>query len=256
MAIKPKRSNAKRSDRPNPREDRNQSRSDFPVKLVAENGHRVERAKKIEILPRNVAQEAYLDMLNDESKAIVFAMGPAGTGKSMLATVYALQQLKAGYIKKIVITRPAISTDESHGFLPGTLTEKLAPWCRPIIDILKEYFSVPEVDRMIADEIIELGAIGMLRGRTFKDCIVILDEAQSATANQMKMVLTRIGDRSRIFVTGDIQQHERGFEDNGLKDFVARLENHKSNSIGICRFGKCDIERHPVIDEVLTLYGE
>lgn len=245
--------NAKRASRPNPREDRNVIHGRFGN----ESDHFENKTikKKIELLPRNIHQEQYIDLLNDQSRDIVFATGPAGTGKSYIATLYGIKQLKEGKIKKLIITRPAVSTDESHGYLPGTLTEKLAPWCRPILDILKEFYTVQAVEKMMEDEVIELASLGFLRGRTFKDAIVILDESQSATANQMKMVLTRIGDNSRIFVTGDTAQTERGFEvENGLSDFAKRFSNHNSSRIAFMQFDQADIERHPVIDEILNLY--
>ncbi len=245
---------AKRANRPNPREDRNNNR--VPHLSVVDDDTQYSKAKKIELLPRNIHQERYIDLLENESKDIVFAVGPAGTGKSYIATLYALRELRAGNIKKLIITRPAVSTDESHGYLPGSLTEKLAPWCRPILDILKEFYPVAVVDRMIADEIIELAPLGFLRGRTFKDAIVILDEAQNSTINQMKMVLTRIGDGSRIFVTGDIAQCENGYyEKNGLRDFANKLSAVKSDRISMTEFTHEDIERHPVITEILHLYN-
>lgn len=214
------------------------------------------RRKKVQLLPRNIAQEDYVDLLNDESKSIVFATGPAGTGKTLLATLYAIQQLQAGAIKKIIITRPAVSVDEQHGFLPGSLLEKMAPWVIPITDVFKEHYSIPALERMLADEVIEIAPLAYMRGRTLKNAIILFDEAQNALPSQMKMVLTRIGDGSRLIVTGDIQQHDRGFSDNGLKDFLNRLALSRSDYIGVCSFAKEDVERHPVIEDVLGLYGE
>jgi phosphate starvation-inducible PhoH-like protein len=211
------------------------------------------KTKKLEIIPRNIAQENYVDTLADESKAIVFAMGPAGTGKTMLATQYAIKALMEGKIDKIIITRPAVSVDENHGFLPGTLIQKMAPWVVPIIDVFKEVYSVQTVEKMLENEVISIAPLAFLRGRTFKSSIVICDEMQNATPSQMKMLLTRIGDNSRMFITGD-RQHDRGFEANGLKDFVERLSRTVSNTIAVCEFGVGDVERHPVIEEVLRIY--
>jgi phosphate starvation-inducible protein PhoH and related proteins len=248
--------NAKRANRPNPREDRNRDRNVHYINNTTINVDDSAKRKKVQLLPRNLAQEVYVDLLEDETKSIVFATGPAGTGKTLLATLYAIKQLQAGTIKKIIITRPAVSVDEQHGFLPGSLLEKMAPWVIPITDVFKEHYSVAALERMLADEVIEVAPLAYMRGRTLKNSIVIFDEAQNALPSQMKMVLTRIGDGSRMIITGDVQQHDRGFADNGLKDFLARLSLSKSEHIGVCSFDKCDVERHPAIEDVLHLYGE
>jgi len=255
---------AKRANRANPREDRNYSRprngqrtTAYPPISEEFDTHSTNSVKKkVEILPRNVAQEEYVDVLFDPSKHIVFAMGPAGCGKTLLATLFAIKALKAGEIDKIIITRPAVSVDEQHGFLPGTLIEKMAPWVIPIMDVFKEHYSLPMIERMINDEQIEIAPLAYMRGRTLKNAIILFDEAQNATPNQMKMVLTRIGDNSRIIVTGDLRQHDRGFDDNGLKDFVHKLELRGSEAISVCRFDAGDVERHAVIEDVLRIYGE
>lgn len=243
--------NAKRANRPNPREDRNVHRMDTPINFDDNS-----RRKKVQLLPRNIAQEDYVDLLNDERKSIVFATGPAGTGKTLLATLYAIQQLQEGHVKKIIITRPAVSVDEQHGFLPGNLIEKMAPWVIPITDVFKEYYSVQQLERMIEEEVIEVAPLAYMRGRTLKNAIILFDEAQNALPSQMKMVLTRIGDGSRMIVTGDTAQHDRGFADNGLKDFLTRLSIARSEYIGVCTFNKLDVERHPAIEDVLGMYED
>ncbi len=211
----------------------------------------------IDIVPRNEAQERYLDHLYNEDKAIVFAIGPAGTGKTLLATQFAIKEMIDGHCKKIIITRPAVSVEEQHGFLPGTLIQKLMPWVIPIIDVFKEHYSVYAIEKMLKEEIIEIAPLAYMRGRTFKNCIVIADEMQNATPSQMKMLLTRIGDNSRIVITGDLDQHDRGYEVNGLKDFIERYMHHyAASAISICQFHEEDIERHPVISEVLELYED
>lgn len=243
--------NAKRANRPNPREDRNVHYLNANIN-IEENSRR----KKVQLLPRNLAQEDYIDLLEDASKSIVFATGPAGTGKTLLATLFAIKQLQAGVIKKIILTRPAVSVDEQHGFLPGTLLEKMAPWVIPITDVFKEHYSVAHLEKMLADEVVEVAPLAYMRGRTLKNAIVIFDEAQNATPSQMKMVLTRLGENSRMIVTGDMAQHDRGFDDNGLKDFLRRIQLNGSRHIGVCHFEKGDVERHPAIEDVLSLYGE
>lgn len=239
--------NAKRANRPNPREDKN-----IHYLNVNENTPN----KKIKILPRNINQEQYIELLEDYDKSIVFATGPAGTGKTLIATLYAIQQLRAKNIKKIIITRPLISADEDVGFLPGSLVDKLAPWCIPILDIFKEYYTPQQVEKMILDETLELAPLGMMRGRTIKNAICILDEAQNATPNQVKMMLTRIGDGTRIFVTGDGDQLDRKNSENGLIDFSKRIPSSKSGCLGLVQFGLSDVERHPAVEEVLKLYGD
>ena len=213
------------------------------------------RENRVKILPKNLAQEDYLALLDDPSKDIIFASGPAGTGKTIVAVLSAIRALKAGECEKIVVTRPAVSVDEQHGFLPGTLVEKMAPWTRPIFDVFEDYYSPKEIEVMIAENIIEIAPLAYMRGRTFKNAWILADEMQNATPNQMKMLLTRIGDNSRIVVTGDITQHDRGFESNGLRDIIARLSVH-STRIGSVEFNQCDVERHPAVKEVLAIYGD
>ncbi len=241
---------AKRANRPNPREDRN-----FP-RLVITGESEIAQSKKPLLIPRNIAQEHYVDLLEDDSKHVIFAMGPAGCGKTYLASIFAVMSLRNGSAKKIIITRPAVSVDEKHGFLPGTLIEKMAPWVTPIMDVFKEFYSVAAIERMLADEVIEIAPLAYMRGRTFKNSVVLFDEAQNATPDQMKMVLTRIGEGTRMLVTGDLAQHDRGFEKNGMKDFIERLERRGSEALAVARFLSADVERHPVIEEILDLYDE
>jgi phosphate starvation-inducible PhoH-like protein len=218
--------------------------------------YRKERQKQVEILPKNIRQEDYLALLEDPRKSIVFAIGPAGTGKTLLACLLAVRELKAGRIQKIVITRPAVSVDEQHGFLPGTLIDKMAPWTRPIFDVFEQFWAPKYIENMIEENVIEVAPLAYMRGRTFENSIILADEMQNATPSQMKMLLTRIGNHSRIFVTGDLAQHDRGFEANGLKDFVTRLEATSSKMIGTVEFEQRDVERHAAVAEVLKIYGE
>jgi phosphate starvation-inducible PhoH-like protein len=214
-----------------------------------------QRENRVIILPKNLTQEDYLALIDNPQKDIIFATGPAGTGKTMIAVLAAIRALKSGICKKIVVTRPAVSVDEQHGFLPGTLVEKMAPWTRPIFDVFEEYYSPKEIEAMIAENIVEIAPLAYMRGRTFKDAWILADEMQNATPNQMKMLLTRLGNNSRIIVTGDITQHDRGFEANGLKDFIARLSD-RNTCIGAVEFSKQDVERHPAVKEVLEIYGD
>ena len=155
----------------------------------------------------------------------------------------------------MVVTRPAISVDEQHGFLPGTLQEKMAPWTRPIFDVFEEYYSPEQIEYMVNDNKVEIAPLAYMRGRTFKDAFIIADEMQNATDSQMKMLLTRIGDNSKIVVTGDLDQHDRGYESNGLKCFIERMKSHTSDRIKLVEFNRSDVERHPVVSEVLGIYS-
>jgi phosphate starvation-inducible PhoH-like protein len=210
--------------------------------------------QKIKLLPKNLAQEKYVDALQDENTNIVFAVGPAGTGKTFLATLYAIQQLKAGQIDKIVITRPNVSVDDKDiGFLPGDIYKKMSPWTKPVLDIFEEYYSIRDITYMIENNIIELLPLAFVRGRTLKNSIIIFEESQNSTKTSMMSVLTRIGENSKLIITGDVKQSDRG-KSNGLTDFLNRFT--KSEHIAICNFGNDSIERHPVIGEILQLYGE
>ena len=214
------------------------------------------RQKEVKIVPRNFHQDDLLGYLEDHNINIVFAVGPAGTGKTLISTLAGIRELKKNKIDKFVVTRPAVSVDEQHGFLPGTLMEKMAPWTRPIFDVFEEYYTPDQIEYMINDNKVEVAPLAYMRGRTFKNAFIIADEMQNATDSQMKMLLTRIGDNSKIVVTGDLNQHDRGYESNGLKCFIQRLQKAKSDKIKLVEFGNTDIERHPVVSEVLSIYGE
>lgn len=210
--------------------------------------------KRAELLPRNTAQETYVDALME--KRMVFAVGPAGTGKTMLAVVRAIQALRAREVDRIILTRPAVSVDEKHGFLPGTLNEKMEPWTRPIFDVFEEYYGLIETKAMLEEGIIEIAPLGFMRGRTFKRAYIIADEMQNATPDQMKMLLTRIGENSSMILTGDLRQHDRGFDRNGLLDFLERLKITPTSNMSVCKFGREHVERDPLVADVLRIYGE
>ena len=209
------------------------------------------------MIPRNLAQENYVADLCDMSTRITFALGPAGTGKTLLAVMNAIRLLKENQISRIVITRPAVSVDEQHGFLPGDLNQKMEPWTRPIMDVFEEYYSPAEIKTLLEERILEIAPLAYMRGRTFKDAYIVADEIQNATPSQVKMLLTRMGTGSYCSVTGDLKQHDRGFEENGLKDFVERLEaNGGSHGMGVTYFERRDVERDPIVQSVLAVYGE
>jgi len=217
-----------------------------------------EKKRKVEIIPRNLNQERYLELLLDNSISVIIATGPAGTGKTLLAMQAAIRALKNKEIDKIVVTRPAVGVEnEKHGFLPGNLTQKMEPWTKPLFDVLHEYYTPRESASMLENEIIEICPLAFMRGRTFKNSLIIADEMQNATPNQMKMLLTRIGDGSRILVTGDVRQTDRKEGENGLLDFSKLMEDFADSEYVRCiEFTGKDIERHPAVEEVLRIYGD
>lgn len=237
-----------------------QQQNNMAEKAMPNNTIQFERGVKanFNIIPRNAAQEEYLDLLMDSSKSIVFAVGPAGTGKTLLAMMAGIQAFKQGAVKRMVLTRPAVGVEgESHGYLPGDLNSKMAPWTQPLFDVIRECYTNEQIEQMIQNSIIELAPLAMMRGRTFKNAWIIADEMQNATPAQMKMLLTRIGDGSKIILTGDLAQTDRKASQNGLLDFktlVAQAE--KCKYVRGIEFSHAHIERHPAVAEILKIYGE
>jgi phosphate starvation-inducible PhoH-like protein len=214
------------------------------------------KKQRVSIQARNANQKLYLRKLYEESTSIVLAIGPAGTGKTMLAVQFGIKLFQEGKVDRIVVTRPAVSVDEDLGFLPGDLNEKMAPWTRPIFDVLGEYYQKKEIANMLEEGVIEISPLAYMRGRTFKNAYIVADEMQNATVNQMKMLLTRLGEGSKMVVTGDLAQADR-LSDNGLIDFCNLLEQKEYlEHIDIIRFDNKDIERHNAVKEVLAVYGE
>jgi len=216
----------------------------------------ITRQQAVNIVPRNFKQDDLIAALENDNTSIVFTTGPAGTGKTLLSTLYALREFKNKTYSKIVITRPAVSVDEQHGFLPGTLVEKMAPWTRPIFDVFEQYYHPKEIEYLVENNTVEVAPLAYMRGRTFKESIIIADEMQNATQEQMKMLLTRIGDGSKLIVTGDLAQHDRGYETNGLKVFLEKLKSFNSNRIESIEFDHSQIERHPAVSEVLKIWKQ
>jgi len=211
------------------------------------------QTKKRKILPRSQNQKNYFELLN--SKDIVFAYGPAGTGKTFLAVAKAVASLQQGLVKKIILSRPAVEAGEKLGFLPGDLKEKVDPFLRPIYDALYEMMPYDQVEKKLTNNIIEIAPIAFMRGRTLQDCYIILDEAQNTTKIQMKMFLTRLGKNSRMVVVGDNTQIDLiSKNDSGLIDASQKLKNIKD--IGFIELDQRDVIRHEVVRKIINAYEE
>jgi phosphate starvation-inducible protein PhoH and related proteins len=195
------------------------------------------------------AQQQFLDAIDAQS--VVLALGPAGTGKTYLAIAKAVEALEAGKVQRIVLSRPAVEAGESLGFLPGDLTEKLAPYLRPLYDALTERLGTKRLKQMLADGIIEIAPVAYMRGRTLSECFVVIDEAQNCTYTQIKMLLTRLGWRSTMVLTGDPDQTDLLPGISGLADIAARLE--PVEDVPVVRLAEGDIVRHPLVASMLTV---
>jgi len=205
-------------------------------------------------IPKNGKQHDYSLLLQEKNNKIVVVNGPAGTGKTLFATEYGIRYFLTEMYEKIIFTRPSVTVDEDLGYLPGTLEEKMAPWIRPIYDILYRFFTVKEIAQMIEERIIEIAPLGYMRGRTFTNAWIVADEMQNATVSQMKMLMTRVGQNCRLIITGDLDQSDSTIC-NGLDDFLQRFKKF-SSSQSICSFAfdKSDIQREEVVKEVLEIY--
>lgn len=206
------------------------------------------------IIPKNDNQKDYNRALYSLNKQMIFAIGPAGTGKTILACCAAIHGYNDKTYKKIVMTRPVVSVEEDIGYLPGTLEEKMDPWTHPIMDFFSEYYSQTDIQWMLKEKIIEICPLAYMRGRTFKDAFIIADEMQNSTPNQMKMLLTRIGEGSKMIITGDLKQHDRKYEDNGLKDIYERIKDKEYKRIQCTIFNHKDIERSAIVRDILEIY--
>ena len=206
---------------------------------------------KKKIFPRTAGQAAYFKLLRDHE--VVFGLGPAGTGKTYMAVAWAVDFLKRRQVERIILSRPAVEAGERLGFLPGDMKEKVDPYLRPLYDALYDMMPSDKVDRMIANGEIEIAPLAFMRGRTLSNAFVIIDEAQNTTPVQMKMVLTRLGEDSRMAITGDLSQIDLpSGQLSGLSDAVNRLDGVKG--IGITRLSGEDVVRHPVVARILKAY--
>ena len=204
------------------------------------------------ISPRTFTQRKYLDILTS-TVPVVVGTGPAGTGKTLLACHSASKALITGRVQRIILTRPAVSVDEQHGFLPGNLNKKMEPWTRPMFDALYRYFTPKKVQEMVYDQKIEICPLAYMRGRTFDNAWIIGDEMQNSTPSQMKMLLTRIGEGSKMVIAGDPDQYDRGFDLNGLNDLLNKLPAPTDNIYHV-EFTESDVIRSDVVKDILNMY--
>ena len=210
-------------------------------------------ARRRVITPKGLAQKHYVDALRRHD--IVFSIGPAGTGKTYLAMAFAVSELLARRVKRIVLTRPAVEAGEKLGFLPGDLVEKVNPYLRPLYDALDDMLGLEKGQSMIERGQIEVAPLAFMRGRTLNDSFVILDEAQNTTQEQMKMFLTRLGYDSRAVVTGDVTQIDLPTGTySGLRDAWTLLR--KVDGLGFCEFTDADVVRHPLVQRIIRAYDE
>ena len=210
------------------------------------------RTRRKTIVPRSAMQIDYMRAL--ASHDIIFALGPAGTGKTYLAVAQAVSQLMTGSVQRLILSRPAVEAGERLGFLPGDMKEKVDPYLRPLYDALYDCMPPEQVERRMASGEIEVAPIAFMRGRTLADAFVILDEAQNTTPAQMKMFLTRFGQNSRMVVCGDPRQVDipGGDAMSGLKDAVERLEGVEG--LATIRFTRADVVRHPIVGRIVEAY--
>jgi phosphate starvation-inducible PhoH-like protein len=210
------------------------------------------RTRKKTIVPRSATQIEYMRSLARDD--IIFALGPAGTGKTYLAVAQAVAQLITGSVQRLILSRPAVEAGEKLGFLPGDMKEKVDPYLRPLYDALNDCMPPEQVERRLANGEIEIAPIAFMRGRTLADSFIILDEAQNTTREQMKMFLTRFGQNSRMVICGDPRQVDipGGPAMSGLADAVTRLEGVEG--IAVVRFGRGDVVRHPIVGRIVEAY--
>ena len=219
--------------------------------------------------PRTPNQKKYVKYLGESDTKIVLGVGAAGSGKTLFACYSAIQELRQGTVTKIIMTRPVVPVEEEEiGFLPGSLINKMDPWTRPIFDILLEFYCQRDIDAMLNNGVIEISPLAFMRGRTFKRSFIIADEMQNSSPNQMLMLTTRLGDGSKMVITGDLKQSDRGVN-NGLADLLQKLKSYdmkdqynsgnsnKKNNLGIkyVELESEDVQRSAIVSQILDIYA-
>lgn len=220
---------------------------------IRQNGKRESPQKAVykKIEPKTCSQQEYLDSIKQND--ITFGIGVAGTGKTYIAMYMAIHYLLNNHIKKIILVRPAVEAGEKIGFLPGDIASKFDPYVRPLYDALYDMVDNERADALIANNIIEIAPLGFMRGRTLGNAFVILDEAQNTTPEQMKMFVTRLGENSKMIITGDVTQIDLpSYQKSGLIHAVDTLGNIQK--IKVIKFQKEDVVRHPLVQEIVEAY--
>jgi len=227
----------------------------------------IQTAKNCDLFhPRTTRQQDYYDAIHNEDLCLLIASGPAGTGKTLFPTQHAAQML-ARPDTKVILTRPLICVDEELGYLPGGINQKMDPWTIPIFDVLREFFTQQMLDRFVAEKRIEVVPLAFMRGRTFKNTLIIGDELQNTSVNQMLMLLTRLGENSKLVIMGDVNQCDH--TENGLLDLIRRLEkkyNRKNDlyfeealmrdGMALVELSAEDVQRSELIKTILEVYGQ
>lgn len=208
--------------------------------------------------PKTENQRKYVELLNDKKTSLIVALGPAGSGKTLLACVNAIEMLQKGEIQKIILTRPMITVeDEEVGFLPGNLVAKMDPWTKPMFDIFTEYYSMQDMIGMLHSGKIEVCPLAYMRGRTFHKSFIIADEMQNSSPTQILMLSTRLGEKSKMVIMGDLQQSDSKNRVNGLSDFLDKYNKrveHEIYGIGMVKLEREDILRSNIVSQILKLY--
>ncbi len=199
-------------------------------------------------IPKTTGQNIYLRALQS-TKPIVVSTGPAGCGKTMFACQVAAENIHEYRQQRIILTRPIVPADEDMGYLPGDINSKMEPWTKPMYEIFQDYFTLNRMEKLI-----EIEPLGYMRGRTFNNSFIIADEMQNSTINQMKMILTRLGENSKLIITGDLEQSDLDPENNGLFDLVKRLDDKELEYLDKIVLENTDVQRHPAIEEILNIY--
>ncbi len=207
---------------------------------------------------KTYGQKIYKSSIYNPNNDLIICNGPAGCGKTSIACDYSIQNIKNKNFDKIIITRPTVTIQENLGHLPGTINEKMYPWTLPIFDVFNEYFSKDEVESMVKSGIIEISPLGFIQGRTFKNSVIVADEMQNSSVEQMYMLLTRIGSNSKMIINGDLNQNKNK---NGLHDFINKLKKNyldknemNDDRIDLVEMKKEDIVRHQVVTKIIELY--